>query len=200
MGVCNLAEWLLRPASASDGSADRIALRAGETSLTYAQLSVQARKIASALSELGLSPGERVAVFMADTLEAATSILGIIYAGGVAVPMPELATAEDLHQFLLHERFWPRPVKLPIPQCNGQARGPCPAHAAPQGRFQSHQLWLDKNQITRLNHQTSRPRGNFQLQPAGLPEIFKSSDALRCCRYFGGHVHSPCARVLGPLQ
>jgi len=39
---------------------------------------------------------------MRDTLEAAASILGVIHAGAVAVPISELATPDDLREYVLH--------------------------------------------------------------------------------------------------
>ncbi|MEZ4363955.1 MAG: benzoate-CoA ligase family protein [Kofleriaceae bacterium] len=96
----NLSAWLLDASRHHDPS--REALREGERSMTYGELSSAVAKLAGALRELGLSPGERVAIVMRDTIEAATSILGVIHGGGIAVPLSELATAEDLVDYLAH--------------------------------------------------------------------------------------------------
>ncbi len=97
----NLASWLLDGALAA-GAGPRIALREGDRAYTYDQLADQITRMSSALRGLRLSRGERVLIFMRDTLEAATAILGTIHAGAVAVPVNELATSDDVHDYVQH--------------------------------------------------------------------------------------------------
>jgi benzoate-CoA ligase family protein len=84
------------------GIADKVALRQGDRAWTYAQLADQVTRVSGALKALRISRGERVVVLMRDTLEAASSILGIIRCGGVAVPLSELSTPEDIKDLLIH--------------------------------------------------------------------------------------------------
>ncbi|HEX4455263.1 MAG TPA: benzoate-CoA ligase family protein [Kofleriaceae bacterium] len=97
----NLASWLLDGALAN-GAGPRIALREGDRAWTYDQLADQIGRLSAALRGLRLSRGERVLVFMRDTLEAATAILATIHAGAVAVPVNELATSDDIHDYVQH--------------------------------------------------------------------------------------------------
>lgn len=97
----NLSAWLFAPGR-HPGDMQRPALHEGERSVSYAALSETVSKLAGALRELGLEKGERVAVVMRDTIEAATAILAVIHAGAVAVPLSELATADDLVDYLVH--------------------------------------------------------------------------------------------------
>jgi benzoate-CoA ligase family protein len=97
----NLAARLF-DAVATRGIAEKVALRQGDRSWTYAQLAEQVARVSGALRSLRVSRGERVVVLMRDTLEAASSILGIIHAAGVAVPLSELATPEDVKDYLVH--------------------------------------------------------------------------------------------------
>ncbi|MBP9087328.1 MAG: benzoate-CoA ligase family protein [Kofleriaceae bacterium] len=97
----NLAGWMLERFVAP-GMAERVALRQGERQLTYAEVSSLVGRISDVLRGLGLSRGERVALFMRDTMETAASILGIMHAGGVAVPLSELMTAADVKRYLVH--------------------------------------------------------------------------------------------------
>ena len=97
----NLASWLLDGALAA-GAGPRIALREGDRAWTYDQLADQIARMSAALRALRVSRGERVLVFMRDTLEAATAILGAIHAGAVAVPVSELATSDDLQDYVQH--------------------------------------------------------------------------------------------------
>jgi acyl-coenzyme A synthetase/AMP-(fatty) acid ligase len=99
--AANFATSLLERVRA-EGWESRVALRQGDRAWTYAQLSAQVGRVASALRSLRVSPGERVALLMRDTLEAAASLLGTIHAGAIAVPLSELSTATDVKDYLLH--------------------------------------------------------------------------------------------------
>ncbi len=97
----NLSAWLFA-AGRHHGDLQRPALHEGERSVTYAELGDSVARVGAALVALGLQRGERVAVVMRDTIAAATAILGVIHCGGIAVPMSELATADDLGDTLVH--------------------------------------------------------------------------------------------------
>lgn len=95
----NLAVRLLEGAARHG---DKIALREGERTWSYAQLAEEIARVSAALRQLKLARGERVAILMRDTLEAAASILGVIHAGAVAVPLSELVRPSDLRTYLAH--------------------------------------------------------------------------------------------------
>lgn len=99
--VGNLAAWLIDGALAS-GAGGRCALREGERAWTFDQLAATVARLSAALRGMRLGRGERVLILMRDTLEAAASILGVIHAGAVAVPVSELATPDDLREYVLH--------------------------------------------------------------------------------------------------
>jgi len=99
--VGNLAAWLLDGALAS-GAGGRCALREGDRAWTYDELAATVARVSSALRGMRLGRGERVLVLMRDTLEAAAAILGVVHAGAVAVPVSELATPDDLREYVLH--------------------------------------------------------------------------------------------------
>jgi benzoate-CoA ligase family protein len=95
----NLAGRLLDGAIAR-GWGERIALREGTRTVTYHQLRDQAARMATALRTLRIARGDRIAILMPDTIEAAVALLGAIYHGAVAVPLSELATATDIGDLL----------------------------------------------------------------------------------------------------
>ncbi|TMQ17053.1 MAG: benzoate-CoA ligase family protein [Deltaproteobacteria bacterium] len=97
----NLAAWLIEAAQAS-GAGSRCALREGDRAWTYDELATTVGRLSGALRALRLGRGERVLILMRDTLEAAAAILGVIHAGAVAVPVSELATPDDLREYVLH--------------------------------------------------------------------------------------------------
>lgn len=97
----NIASWLLDSALAA-GAGARIALREGYRTWTYDQLADQVCRLSSALRTLQLARGDRVLILMRDTLEAAAAILAAMHAGGVAVPISELSTADDVQQRIQH--------------------------------------------------------------------------------------------------
>jgi benzoate-CoA ligase len=97
----NLAARLVQGAL-DRGLGDKVALREGDRTWTFAQLADQVTRFASALRALKIGRGERVAMLVRDTLEGAAAILGTIHAGAVAVPMSELARAHDIKTYLEH--------------------------------------------------------------------------------------------------
>jgi benzoate-CoA ligase len=97
----NLAVRLLEGATRR-GLGNKIALREGDRFWSYEQLAEQVGKVSAALRSLRVARGERVAILMRDTLEAASSILGVIHAGAVAVPLSELARPSDIRTYLEH--------------------------------------------------------------------------------------------------
>jgi acyl-coenzyme A synthetase/AMP-(fatty) acid ligase len=97
----NLAAWLIEGAQAN-GAGSRCALREGDRAWTYDELATKVARLSAALRGLRLLRGERVLILMRDTLEAAAAILGVIHAGAVAVPVSELATPDDLREYVLH--------------------------------------------------------------------------------------------------
>jgi len=99
--VGNLAAWLIDGALAN-GAGPRVALREGNRAWTFDELASIVGRTSSALRSLRLQRGERVLIMMRDTLEAAAAILGTIHAGAIAVPVSELATPDDVQDYVLH--------------------------------------------------------------------------------------------------
>lgn len=64
--------------------------------LGYAALHAEARRLAAALIEQGVRPGERVAVWMANSAEAAVAIWAVLEAGAVLVPLHAAARRDAL--------------------------------------------------------------------------------------------------------
>jgi long-chain acyl-CoA synthetase len=79
---------------------DRVAFLLGDASLTFGELSVQARALAAWLSKVaGIRLGDRVAVMLPNVLEFPVCLLGILGAGGVQVSINPMYTARELqHQ------------------------------------------------------------------------------------------------------
>ena len=73
------------------GKGDRVALIFYEenkkTTYTFEDLENLSNKLANALKKMGISRGERVVLFLPTTPEFYISLLGVIKAGAVAVPL-----------------------------------------------------------------------------------------------------------------
>ncbi len=95
----NLVARILASATAG-GWGERSALREGERQVSYKELALQVRKHAVALRSLGVVPGDRVAIYSSDCIESALAILGVIYAGAIALPVSELSAAVELRNRL----------------------------------------------------------------------------------------------------
>jgi long-chain acyl-CoA synthetase len=83
-----------RPASVVDSfqraraaRPDAEALICGEVRLTYEELGERAARVAGALAARGVRPGDRVAMVLANRVEFATALLGILHLGAIAVPI-----------------------------------------------------------------------------------------------------------------
>ena len=62
---------------------DKIAVHVGNKTCTYAQLQEKSDCLAAALQTRGLCRGDRVAIFMGNTIDCLLSIYAILKAGGV---------------------------------------------------------------------------------------------------------------------
>ena len=75
---------------------DKTAVIIGDTSLSYAQVHGMAQKFATALREQGVEPGDRVALMLPNVPQFTIAYYGILYAGGVVVPLNVLLTEEEV--------------------------------------------------------------------------------------------------------
>ncbi|HXN62706.1 MAG TPA: FadD3 family acyl-CoA ligase [Acidimicrobiales bacterium] len=84
------APWPSIPAmlaGSAERFADLVAVRDGDTSLTYPELAQAARHFAAALVESGVEPGDRVAIWCFNCVEWVVAVLGLFSAGAVLVPV-----------------------------------------------------------------------------------------------------------------
>ncbi len=71
-----------------------------ETSVTYAGLAARARAVGNGLRQAGLLPGERVAIMLPTGEDFFAAFFGILYAGGVPVPIYPPARPAQLEEHL----------------------------------------------------------------------------------------------------
>lgn len=88
----NVAENLVRSAEAYP---DHIAVKLDEAVVPYRALAGAAAKVAGWLGELGVQPGDRVAVSLPNIPQMPIIYYGILWAGGVVVPMNPLYKARE---------------------------------------------------------------------------------------------------------
>lgn len=77
----------------ADTQPDGLAVSDGIGSMTYGTLSESASRIAAALVDAGLSPGDRVGVLATKSCRCVAALLGILQAGGCYVPVDPRAPA-----------------------------------------------------------------------------------------------------------
>ncbi|HZO06812.1 MAG TPA: AMP-binding protein, partial [Solirubrobacterales bacterium] len=87
------AAGLLTRAAVQHGGAE--AVRFGERAVTYAELSGRALRLGRALTELGLEPGDRVALLQANGIEMVESMFGVWAAGMTIVPINSRTHARE---------------------------------------------------------------------------------------------------------
>ncbi|HVX39487.1 MAG TPA: AMP-binding protein [Gemmatimonadaceae bacterium] len=95
----NIAELLWR-AAASDGERIAIATCHGETS--FAALAARAAGFAAELRVRGIAPGDRVAIFLERTPDAAAAFFGTVAVGAIAVVIAETLRPRQIDYILQH--------------------------------------------------------------------------------------------------
>ncbi|HEX2676628.1 MAG TPA: AMP-binding protein, partial [Polyangiales bacterium] len=75
---------------------DAIATLEGERRVTWREQVERIRRVANALIDLGIAPGDRVAVIGRNSIEYADVFLGALLARACIVPLPTMASAESL--------------------------------------------------------------------------------------------------------
>jgi benzoate-CoA ligase len=95
MGGYNAAEWLL-DRHVEGGRGDRVAIRSGGDSMTYAELQADTFRAQRALAALGIEAGDRVVLVVNDEPAFPAWFLGALRAGVVPVPVSTMLTSADL--------------------------------------------------------------------------------------------------------
>jgi long-chain acyl-CoA synthetase len=95
--LMNLACNLMQTASRA---ADRPALRLDDQIVTYRQLDDRSARLAALVRSLGIKPGDRVGLMMANVPEFAVAYYGILRAGAVVVPMNVLLKEREVAFYL----------------------------------------------------------------------------------------------------
>lgn len=93
----NLAELLTRTAAKSP---DRVALRLGAGTLTYAELDAASGRVSAALTAHGVAPGERVGLMLPNSFEFAVGYYAVLRAGAIVVPMNPLLKPREVDYYL----------------------------------------------------------------------------------------------------
>jgi fatty-acyl-CoA synthase len=83
-GVVRIGDALARSAARWPQA---VALRDGDTTLSYAELAYSARSAASGLRALGFAPGDRIGFFLAESWRHVVGLYGALELGAVAVPL-----------------------------------------------------------------------------------------------------------------
>lgn len=75
---------------------DAVAITCGDRSMTYAELDHRATRVAVGLRAAGTGPGERVGIRLERSLDLVVTMVGVLRAGAVYVPMDPAHPAERL--------------------------------------------------------------------------------------------------------
>src|ERR1700689_1693236 len=73
---------------------DKTAVWAGGRSITYRELEERSNQMAHLLRKQGIQKGDRVVLFFPKCVESVISMLGVVKAGGVYVPLDPQAPAD----------------------------------------------------------------------------------------------------------
>jgi long-chain acyl-CoA synthetase len=93
----NLADFLIHTTTAQP---DRVAVRLGDATTTYAELADASARVAGLLADRGISPGDRVGVMLPNVPQFAAVYYGVLRAGAVVVPMNPLLKAREVGYYV----------------------------------------------------------------------------------------------------
>lgn len=79
---------------------DKVALVCDQRRVTYAELDLQANRLANAMRACGLKRGDRVALYLNNTVELVVGIFAVLKAGGVFVPVNPTTKKDKLAYIL----------------------------------------------------------------------------------------------------
>jgi len=88
--------------SAAGRFSSRAAVIEDGESVTYGDLVLRARSFASFLSSRGIKKGDRVAIFLPNSIEFVTAVFGVSLAGAVSVPVNSAFKTEEVAFYLGH--------------------------------------------------------------------------------------------------
>ena len=84
----------------ADRFPDKVALVCDERQLTYAQIEEQTNRVGNGLLSLGVDRGDRVAVWLPNSVEAVIAIFGILKAGGFYLSLDPTFPSDRLKYIL----------------------------------------------------------------------------------------------------
>ncbi len=120
--------------------ASKAALIHGDRTLTFAELDATSDRLAAALARRGIARGDRVTLFMPNSIEYVIAFYATLKAGGVVNPINALSKEREVRfqvddseakAVLVHEALWP--VVEPIRAALGQGRLLARTGAATEG-------------------------------------------------------------------
>src|SRR3546814_2489339 len=86
--------------SMTDKHGDQVAIEDTDSQVTYTEMAIAAKALAVALQMNAPTPGSRVALWAANSLEYLISVLAVLEAGKILVPLSCESTTDQLHQLL----------------------------------------------------------------------------------------------------
>ncbi|VEG55906.1 peptide synthetase [Mycolicibacterium aurum] len=87
-------------AAAAHGDPAAVAVTAGSTSMTYAELDARSSAVAATLTSMGVGPESRVAVALPRSADLVVGLLGVVKAGGTYVPLDITSPAARTHHIV----------------------------------------------------------------------------------------------------
>ncbi|MBA4418719.1 MAG: AMP-binding protein [Syntrophus sp. (in: bacteria)] len=83
---------------------DRPAVSEGRVQLTYAQLNDRVNRVATALIEMGIHPGDHIAITYPNSIDWITCYFGVLKIGAVAVTLAAAFSGDELRNLIAHAR------------------------------------------------------------------------------------------------
>lgn len=131
---------------------ERVFLYYQDRKLTIGEIFQRVRSLAAGLFEQGLKPGDRVGIYLPNCPEAVESLLAVIYAGGIAMPLNPQWKSSEIEamlgnagaRFLILSPAAREEMKRINRQSLAVEQFICIGERPPEGCFAYHSYFLDK--------------------------------------------------------
>jgi long-chain acyl-CoA synthetase len=171
---------------------------------TYTELDVQSSKLANLLLGLGLRKGERIALFLENSMEYVVTYYAILKAGGITVALNTENTADDV-AYIIRDcgvRLLSTNRKL-LPRALPLLRDRDPEHQGPQEcSLDKILLWseLSPTEIMDAHKDIVWLPGTMETEPATPPGIHLIDLDIASIVYTSGSTGKPRGAVLSHLN
>jgi L-proline---[L-prolyl-carrier protein] ligase len=169
---------------ATQRAPDRVAVVAGSSTMTYAELDRESTQLAHALIDHGVRPGDRVGLFLEKSPQALVAVYGVLKAAAIYVPLDDQAPVARL-AYIARDAGIRCLVSVP------QRAGDWPHLLAHGAAIETLVVAGDGDRDTGVDGVTCVPWSALSAYPTAAAAVAMGPDALAYILYTSGSTGEP---------